>query len=162
MVFTRLYWIEGPWTGRLALAARPRGGDWLQYEMAYWRSEGVNTVACLLTSEEFQDLDLEHEAREVLAQGMTFVLFPIPDRQVPSAEARFMELIATLRAELAGGKSVVVHCRQGIGRSGLVAACLLVAEGWEPQRAVAHLSAVREVSVPETLEQRLWIDHFAA
>jgi hypothetical protein len=29
-----LYWIEGPWTGRLAISARPRGWDWLQDDVA--------------------------------------------------------------------------------------------------------------------------------
>jgi hypothetical protein len=44
----------------------------------------------------------------------------------------------------------------------LVAACLLVARGMEPESAVTSLSAARGVTVPETLEQRQWIDRFAA
>ena len=30
---TRLYWADGPWSGKLALAARPRGGDWLEMKL---------------------------------------------------------------------------------------------------------------------------------
>ena len=30
--------------GKLALAARPRGDDWLEDEIAGWRREGVDTV----------------------------------------------------------------------------------------------------------------------
>ena len=30
---TKLYWVDGPWLGKLALAARPRGGDWLCDEL---------------------------------------------------------------------------------------------------------------------------------
>ena len=48
---------------------------------------------------------------------------------------------------------MVVHCRQGIGRSGLVAACLLVRKGISPGAAVEMVSAARGVSVPETTEQ---------
>src|SRR5437660_6757367 len=25
---TKFYWVNGPWNGKLALAGRPRGGDW--------------------------------------------------------------------------------------------------------------------------------------
>jgi len=28
-MLTELHWVDGPWPGRLAVAARPRGGDWL-------------------------------------------------------------------------------------------------------------------------------------
>jgi protein-tyrosine phosphatase len=62
---------------------------------------------------------------------------------------------------LSDGKNVVVHCRQGIGRSGLVAACLLVRKGMSPGAAVEMASAARGVPVPETSEQRDWIDHYA-
>jgi protein-tyrosine phosphatase len=65
-------------------------------------------------------------------------------------------------ALLASGRNVVIHCRQGVGRTGLVAACLLVARGESPETAVEKLSAARGVSTPETAEQRRWIDHYAA
>jgi protein-tyrosine phosphatase len=57
---------------------------------------------------------------------------------------------------------VILHCRAGIGRSGLVAACLLVMKGVSPEEAVKKVSAARGVSVPETKEQRNWIDQYAA
>jgi hypothetical protein len=43
-----------------------------------------------------------------------------------------------------------------------VAACLLVTKGLNPERAVKNLSAARGNPVPETEEQRRWIDHYAA
>ena len=53
-MWTELYWVDGPWLGKLALAARPRGGDWLEDEMANWRRAGIDTVLSLLTPEEEQ------------------------------------------------------------------------------------------------------------
>ena len=32
-----LFWITGPWRGRLAIATRPRGGEWLGDEIRGWR-----------------------------------------------------------------------------------------------------------------------------
>ncbi len=159
---TQLYWVNGPWRGKLSLAARPRGGDWLEDEMAEWRRNGVDTVLSLLTPEEEQDLDLKRESQEVGARGMTFASLPIPDRQVPNSESEVSGILDRIEADLSAGKGVVVHCRQGVGRSGLVAACLLVTKGLTPESAVKTVSAARGMSVPETAEQRRWIDHYAA
>ncbi|MGO9863504.1 MAG: dual specificity protein phosphatase family protein [Terriglobales bacterium] len=161
-MWTELHWVDGPWPGKLALASRPRGGDWLQEEMSAWRRAGVDTVLSLLTPEEEHDLDLKHEASEAIAQGMKFVPLPIPDRQTPTSESEVSAALDRIDADLAAGKNIVVHCRQGVGRTGLVAACLLVAKGLSPEAAVKTLSAARGAPVPETVEQRRWIDHYAA
>lgn len=159
---TELHWVDGPWPGKLAMASRPRGGDWLGDEMAAWRKAGIDKVLSLLTPEEEQDLKLKHEAREAKARGMKFSSLPIPDRQVPTSESEVSAALDRLDADLSSGKNVVVHCRQGIGRTGLVAACLLIAKGLTPEVAVETLSAARGNPVPETSEQRRWIDHYAA
>ena len=161
MMWTKLHWVDGPWPGKLALAARPRGGDWLEDEITSWQRGGVNTVFSLLTDEEEHDLDIAREEAVVQAHGMNFLSFPIPDRQVPDSESNLAKALDLLNGELAAGKNVVLHCRQGIGRTGLVAACLLLTKGIDPETAIRRLSAARGASVPETPEQRRWIDHYA-
>jgi protein-tyrosine phosphatase len=155
-----LHWADGPWSGKLALAARPHGGDWLADEIASWR-EGVDIVFSLLTSEEERDLSLSDEAMQVKSRGMQFLSFPISDREVPESPVKVAAALEKLDAALSSGSNVVVHCRQGIGRTGLMAACLLVMKGLKPEAAVKSLSAVRGISVPETAAQRRWIDHYA-
>ena len=162
MIGTKLYWMEGPWPGKIALAARPRGGDWLEDEINDWKRGGIDVVLSLLTDEEEQELDLASEAQTVRAHGMTFLSLPIPDRQVPISETELAAILDRLNAALSSARSVVVHCRQGVGRSGLVAACLLISKGSDPKSAVQRVTAARGVSVPETQEQREWIDHYAA
>jgi protein-tyrosine phosphatase len=129
--------------------------------MANWRRAGIDTVLSLLTPEEEQDLDLTRETEEAKARGMKFASLPIPDRQVPNSESEVSAVLDGLDADLAVGKNVVIHCRQGIGRAGLVAACLLVSKGLTPETAVKNLSSARGNPVPETVEQRRWIDHYA-
>lgn len=158
---TKLYWAHGPWPGRLAMASRPRGDDWLDDEIAGWKRQGVDTVASLLTAEEEKDLGLSAEARHVRAQGMRFVSLPIPDREVPDSDAKVASTLEKLDADLSSGKNVVVHCRQGIGRTGLIAAGLLIMKGSNPEAAIKSLTAARGTSVPETAAQRRWIDHYA-
>jgi protein-tyrosine phosphatase len=93
---------------------------------------------------------------------MEFVPLPIPDRQVPQSEAGVAAVLEKLDRDLSSGKNVAVHCRQGIGRSGLMAACLLVTKGLDAETAVEQLSPARGVPVPETAEQRRWIDRYEA
>lgn len=161
MMWTELHWVEGPWPGKLAVAARPRGGEWLEDEIRSWQRSGVNAVFSLLTVEEERDLDISREAAETRAHGMKYLSYPILDRQVPDSESNFATALEKLEGELAAGKNVIIHCRQGIGRTGLVAACLLLRKGIDPETAVRLLSAARGLPVPETPEQRHWIDHYA-
>lgn len=159
---TEIHWINGPWSGKLALAARPRGGDWLGDEIAHWHHSGVDTVLSLLSSDEEHTLGLDDELDTVRAQDMDFISLPIPDRKVPGSETELASVLERVNAKLSAGKNVLVHCRQGVGRTGLVAACLLVRKGMDPSAAVEIVSAARGVPVPETTEQRQWIDHYAA
>jgi len=161
-MYTELYWVDGLWPGKLALSARPRGGEWLEDEITAWRRAGVDTVFSLLTEEEETDLDIAGEASQANAHGMGFLSFPILDRQVPDSETGLAKALETLDSELTSGRNVVLHCRQGIGRTGLVASCLLLTKGLDPETAVQRLSATRGIPMPETPEQRLWVDHFAS
>jgi protein-tyrosine phosphatase len=159
---TQLYWIDGPWPGKLAIAARPRGGDWLEDELQSWRNSSVNTVLSLLTSNEEQDLDLKAESLVAKRQGLKFLSLPIPDREVPTSLSEVVPVLHQLDAHLAAGKNAVIHCRQGVGRSGMMAACLLVMRGKDSASAVSELERARGTTVPETDEQRRWIDLYAA
>lgn len=161
-MWTELHWIDGPWPGKLAVAARPRGGDWLAEEIASWKRQGVGAVLSLLIPQEEKDLDLREEGRAVKSLGMQFSSFPIPDRQVPASQSKLSLVLENAADQLERGTKLVIHCRQGIGRSGLVAACLLAGKGLSPGAAIDLVSAARGVPIPETREQRDWIDRYAA
>jgi protein-tyrosine phosphatase len=118
-----------------------------------WQRDGIDTVVSLLTGTEEQELDLVHEASEVRKHGLAFVSYPIPDRGVPSNPSTLADLLETIHRDLEHGKNVLVHCRQGIGRTGLVAASLLVREGMEPASAIQKISKGRGFPIPETPEQ---------
>src|SRR5688572_19290283 len=123
---SNIYWIPGAWTGRLAILARPRGNDWLRDEIQGWRDAGVQIVVSLLGSEEEMELGLAEEAQLVPASGLRFISFPIEDYGVPSSEDALHQMLKEVERLLDHGHNVGIHCRAGIGRSSLVAACLLV------------------------------------
>ncbi len=159
---TELYWISGPWPGRLAIVPRPRGGDWLADEVRSWRDAGLNVVVSLLTPEEIAEFELEQEENWCQVHGLQFHSFPIPDRGVPASRAALGDLVIGLEKALGASKGVAVHCRQGIGRSGLVTATLLVAAGEAPETALACISRARRRPVPDTLEQSDWVKAFTS
>ena len=159
---TQLWWIDGPWQGRLAIAARPRGGDWLSDELLGFRRVGVDIIVSLLAEEEVAEFGLSMQAALCSTHGLKFVWFPIADRSVPASRGAALDLVRELDKALAAGKRIAIHCRQGIGRSGLLAACLLCAAGIDPDAAIQRVSAARGCPVPETPEQRKWASDFAA
>jgi len=158
---TEYYWIDGPWKGRLAIVPRPRGGDWLEDEIHSWHEAGFNIIVSLLTPPEIEELDLGLEEESSQAQDIEFISFPIPDRDVPASREDITALAHKLETALTSCKSVGVHCRQGIGRSSLLAACVLVASGENSAGAFERITKARGRPVPDTVEQREWVKTLA-
>lgn len=155
-----VYWIDAATGLRLAIMPRPRAGDWLEDEIAGWRLEGVDVVVSLLEPDEAAELGLQREAALCTAQGMRFLALPIPDRGVPESPAELRRLAAELAERLVQGEAVAIHCRAGIGRSSLIAACVLACRGYDAEAAFALLAQARGVAVPDTDAQRNWVAAF--
>jgi protein-tyrosine phosphatase len=154
-----LFWIPGPWRGRLAVVARPRGGEWIEDEAAGWRRAGLDTVVSLLENDEAAQLQLAHEREAAELKGIDFISFPIPDRGVPASMPAVISVLKRIVGALENGKNVAVHCRQSVGRSGLIAAGALIASGVGTDKAIDVVSTARGVTVPETRAQLEWLRH---
>ncbi len=140
--------------------ARPRGGDWLEDEVRGWAQMGVQVVASALTHKEMMELDIQQEETFCIQQDLKFFQFPIQDRDVPISFKDWEAFISTLSEQLAQQKTIVAHCRMGIGRASLIAASLLVRQGIEPSRAWEWIEQARGCAVPDTPEQREWLYAF--
>ena len=157
-----IYWIDGMALGKLGIAARPRGGDWLDDEVEAWRASGVDCVVSALTPAEEVELDLQDEETACRQRGMQFVPSPIPDRGVPASSSSLRQVLSLVIENLRADRTVLVHCRQGIGRASLIAACALAATGEGPDRAFSRIERARGRPVPDTDEQRDWVRRFVA
>jgi protein-tyrosine phosphatase len=155
-----VFWIEDVPAGRLAVLPRPRGGDWLEDEVRSLRASGVEVLVSLLTTEETSELGLAGEAAYCAAAGIVFLTFPFADRSVPPSDAAALALVRRFSALLAAGKRVAIHCRQGVGRSALIAACVLASLGESPDEALERVARARGCPVPDTPEQREWVLRF--
>jgi protein-tyrosine phosphatase len=154
-----LYWIEGLPAGRLAVATRPRGGDWLEDDLRAARDAGIEVLVSMLTREEETELGLGEEMSVANAVGLEFVGLPVPDYSVPAFEA-VAPTFGSLAAAIRRGRSVAIHCRIGIGRSSLAVASILTLLGDAPSKAWSRVEAARGVPVPDTEAQRQWVHDF--
>jgi protein-tyrosine phosphatase len=158
---TELYTIARQGPGTLSVMARPRGGEWLPDEVQEWRAAGVGVVVSLLTPAEGQELDLVEEAALCRRAGIEFIAFPLADRSVPEPASSADQLIEELVRKLTAGEHVAIHCRMGIGRSAMMAAATLVALGQTPEQALTAVAAARGYPVPDTAQQRDWVERYA-
>lgn len=154
---TEIYWIES----NLAILMRPRGGDWLTDEIRDWAEEGLDVIVSLLAVQEVTELGLQNEAAACRAVGLDFFRLPIEDLSVPDHLLDTVKLIDTLYSLHQQEKKIGIHCRQGLGRSPLIAGCLMVRAGIAPEAAFDKIGLARGTRVPETDEQRDWLIKFA-
>jgi ADP-ribosylglycohydrolase len=100
-----------------------------------------------------------------LPANVAYLRKPIPDHGVPLAREHMAEIQAAISAALARDRRVYVHCRAGIGRTGMVVGCHLIEHGLPADEALLRLNelwrdnkrALTWPDVPETDEQRDFI-----
>lgn len=159
-----------PLAGRLGLTGAP--GRW-RSEMATGRSgrlsadlrdlRSVHGASVLVTLQEAKELapfgiaGLRTAARR---NGLESIWLPIPDGYPPASLDDAMKLVGVIIDRLEAGRVVVVHCLAGIGRTGTIAGCVLVALGATPPEAIARVRAVRSGSIPAP-DQRAFVEMFA-
>lgn len=160
MAIEELHWIKELAPLKLAFSPRPRGGEWLAEDIANWRAGGVDTVVSLIEGAEERDLRLEQEPLFCRTYGIEFVSFPIRDRSVPVSPDAVAALVDWILSDLRRGLGVVIHCRIGIGRSSLIAACVLHALGHKYDTLFPILSRSRGLPVPDTPAQADWVRHY--
>lgn len=133
--------------------ARPRGGDWLEDEINAWLDAGACVIVSLLEGSEVSELELEAEQSLCIRSGLEFISFPIPDRGIPDGRSGMVQLVRRLRNAIVSGKRVAIHCRQGIGRSSMVGAIVLLSLGSTRSNVFSTIAGARGCNVPDTPEQ---------
>ena len=119
-----------------------------------WRPRIVIT---LTTIGELADHNAQTLGADIQALAARWVHLPITDFGTPDAsfEKRWQDVAEKTLLALQGGGRVLLHCRGGCGRSGMVALRLMVETGDQVEDALGHLRAVRPCAV-ETDAQFDW------
>jgi ADP-ribosyl-[dinitrogen reductase] hydrolase len=137
-------------------------GAWhrdLATDLGAIRAWGALAVVTLLEDFEFALLRVAGLGDAVRRLGMEWYHLPIRDGSVPNAafEEKWKTAGPKLRTILRGGGRIVVHCRGGLGRAGMIAACLLVEFGMQPDDAIAAVRRSRGPYAIETPEQEDYV-----
>jgi protein-tyrosine phosphatase/nicotinamidase-related amidase/aminoglycoside phosphotransferase (APT) family kinase protein len=162
----RVGWIEPGLTsaGRLGITLCPgrrdRGRD-LGADLAQLRAEGVTRLLCLLTDSELGWAGVPDLGPRALAAGLTYRRLPVPDQGTPDI-ADAIDLVRWCREGTERGEAVVVTCMGGLGRSGTIAACFLVAGGMPAEAAIAAVRTARGPRALETITQEDYVVTFAS
>ncbi len=137
------------------------GGAWerdLEPDMARIREWGTTSLVTLMEDHEFDLLGVRQ--LPFAAQEAGLVWFHLPVRDVSIPDFRFHDrwpgIGLRLMEDLTGGGRVVVHCRGGLGRSGIVAALLLIEAGMAGQAAVETVRKARPGAI-ETVQQEAYV-----
>ena len=151
-----IYDVASIGNGRLSVMAMPAADDQIDGEFIGLSQLGIDHVVSLLDVNEQIEVGLEEEKGLCLKNGMRYTAFPITDREVPP-KADALAFVDTLYSDISNGEHVVIHCRAGIGRIGMIAGAILIQAGYSPGEAVHMVSFARGALVPDTEDQVNWI-----
>ena len=159
----------GPRKGRIGVTFAP-GKHQMHAVTGSWRRDlaadldviagwNARAVVTLLEGHEIIDLRISDIGDEVRLRKMEWFHLPIPDFGVPSAdfEAEWPVHSERLRKILDSGGNILVHCKGGLGRAGMIAARLLVELGAKPDEAIAKVRASRGKGAIESRSQEDWV-----
>ncbi len=112
----------------------------------------------LITKEEFTFLQVEALGQEVERRQMAWFNLPIVDLSIPDTvfEQQWGFAAIELHSLLRQGRNVLIHCRGGLGRAGIIAARLLVELGRQPRDAISQVRAARPGAI-QTGEQKRYV-----
>ena len=159
---------ESPFRGALGLTFAPGKKDPQAWPAPWLRDLSVDlraivawkarVLVTLIELHEFELLGIAALGDEARRRGLEWLHLPIRDVSVPDArfESVWPKHSAHLRRLLRAGNNVLVHCRGGLGRAGMIAARLLVEQGVAPEIAMAAVRAARPGAI-ETQAQEYWV-----
>jgi protein-tyrosine phosphatase len=121
------------------------------------RNWGAELLLSLVDDSEYRGAGIA-DIESLIPSGMALVRLPIPDMGVPGDdwERGWARTGPRLRDILRRGGRVCIHCMGGRGRTGLVAARILIEFGMHPDRAIAAVRRARPGAI-ETQEQERYL-----
>lgn len=147
-------------SGRLWVHSMPGRREPVDTAFQAIRDRCIDLVVCLNGLDEIRLKSPAYaQAIEAKAVACALEMFPIPNLGVPLDRERYSALVYSVAARLEGGERVLIHCGLGIGRTGTLACCVLIAMGVPEAEARRRVKAAE--AGPETPEQHELISWFA-
>ena len=138
--------------GSLRLHSMPGRREALEQTWGGVRADGIQVIVCLAGLDEIRKKSPTYAvAIDAKTVPCDLEAFPIQDFGVPDDRESFWSLASRIAERLKAGGRVLIHCGAGIGRTGTLATCVLLALG-EP-RSSAENAVSTAGAHPETAAQ---------
>lgn len=149
--------------GKLFISISPGKKDnkWnrdLEHDLNNIVNGEINIIVCLLEWAEMRMLNITDYPIRAQEMGITFYHLPIKDRGVPQLK-ELTTLIPIIIQHLAAGKNVLIHCRAGLGRAGLMCACCLTHFGYGGNDAIEVVRNQRPKAIQTTKQEECVISY---
>lgn len=133
----------------------------LRRDILAYQEWGATGVITFNETDELAGLGLADLGHHLIAGGFWWRHLPIVDMNVPVGdfESTWQVESRQICASLAAGERVVLHCLAGLGRTGMMAARLLVDMGMAPERAIHEVRRVRPRAL-QTTPQEEYVHQF--
>jgi protein-tyrosine phosphatase len=121
------------------------------------KSQGVTIIITALSSKELQEKGVGDLPNVIEKAGLRWVHAPIEDDVAPDKDfqTRWSQYSPMLHQAIADGEKIAMHCMGGSGRTGLLAAHLLLEKGWELREIITHVQALR----PGAFTKRVQVEY---
>jgi len=132
----------------------------LDEDLRVLAAANVRVLVCLVTAAELAWAGVSSLRAKAQALGIIVHHVPIADQGVPTL-TQAGTLVTSIQESLNQADRVVIHCMGGLGRSGLLAACVLVARGIQPETAIQTIRACRSPRAIESHAQEQFVHQFS-
>lgn len=129
----------------------------LQTSLADLQSAGATALITLMTAPEMANNKVEQMGELCAELGLEWFHFAIEDEGAPDDEfaASWQQAKARVHQHLDSHRAVAIHCKGGSGRTGVVAAQILLERGLAKEEAIAQVKALR----PKAFAHAVQVDY---
>lgn len=139
-------------------------GSWnrdITLDIATIKSWGADAIISLLEDFEYEELQVPELPAVYQREFKTWHNLPIQDKNAPDQDwlDNWLSIRELVHTQLNNGEKIMIHCKGGFGRTGTVAAMILMDFGYSATDAIAECRKARELSVETLVQEQFLMDY---